>query len=164
MCDVKVRCDRCHIVRCVSLICDVTRARQVISNGLANAAKHGARAACSGDGGGAAAAIVLRATLTGDGSDLALEVLDEGPGLRGRVLAELSKEFSELPQRESDVAEPQGAAAKVHSAFNRVRSTGLGVPISARLARLMGGALSLEDRRGGPGERVCVRVCAVCLL
>ncbi len=84
---------------------------------------------------------------------------------------DLRKEFAELPNREppgrttAAVAAPVVAAAATAaasqaasarpalqaSAFNRVRSTGMGIPICVQLAALMGGSLELADRIDGPG-------------
>ncbi len=118
---------------------------QVIMNGLANAAKYG-RAR------GEPAAIELRAALAAGGG-LVIEVLDRGRGLRGRTLEDLRQEFSELPNK--DPEKPQEKLANLaESALNRVRSTGTGIPLSVKLAALMGGALELTDgyRADGTGE------------
>jgi signal transduction histidine kinase len=112
-------------------------------NGLTNAAKYG---------GGGGAGIELRAHVS-DGSELVLEVLDSGPGLQGRTLKDLGTEFAELPL----VAKPHtsvtgdGGGTAAPSAFSNVRSTGMGLPICLRLAKLMGGSLELSDRTDGLG-------------
>ncbi len=92
-------------------------------NGLTNAAKYGGS---QEDG-----AVALHARVLASG-ELEIEVLDHGPGLRGRTLAELCNEFSELPTRDPDevgavrvkpgpaLAQPQPQQVPV-SSFNTVR-------------------------------------------
>lgn len=98
-------------------------------NGLTNAAKYG-----GGGGVGpellrrgaepepAPAPIRLSARLAPGGSGLEVEVLDSGPGLRGRSLAELTREFTELPNRREEDLPPGSPATLLtsDSAFNRV--------------------------------------------
>jgi signal transduction histidine kinase len=130
---------------------DPLRVRQVLTNALSNAAKH------SGGGGGGPAGTVNLNARVGAGGALEIDVLDRGRGLRGRTLAELGTEFAELPTGEGPAAAPRGVGPGV-SAFNRVRSTGMGLPICVQLARLMHGSIALADRADGPGARV-VRGC-----
>lgn len=126
---------------------DPLRVRQVLTNALSNAAKH------SGGGGGGPAGTVNLNARVGAGGALEIDVLDRGRGLRGRTLAELGTEFAELPTGEGPAAAPRGGGPGV-SAFNRVRSTGMGLPICVQLARLMHGSIALADRADGPGARV----------
>ncbi|MFM2090744.1 MAG: hypothetical protein RLZZ127_1233 [Planctomycetota bacterium] len=68
-------------------------------------------------------------TLRGDGDGIRLEVADTGPGI------------------------PPSARERIFTAFTRLDpnapGTGLGLPIAARLAGLMGGAIGLEAAAGG---------------
>ena len=119
---------------------DPTRVRQVVMNGLTNAAKYG---------GGTPIELVARLT---DSGEILIEVLDGGRGLGGHTLEEFCAEFSGVSRGVS--APPQTAHALGESAFNKVRSTGMGIPICVRLAELMGGSLGLTDREDGPGARM----------
>ena len=91
---------------------------QVVMNGLTNAAKY-----CpDGD-----TVVALTATITAGGG-LLIEVLDSGPGLRGRTLADLSQEFpaAAAPQRVHSggpgLPTATAPARRQSSAFNRVRA------------------------------------------
>jgi signal transduction histidine kinase len=117
---------------------DPTRVRQVVMNGLTNAAKYG---------GGTPIELVARLT---DSGEILIEVLDSGRGLGGHTLEELSADFSGISRGVS--SPPQTVHATGESAFNKVRSTGMGIPICVRLAELMGGSLGLTDREDGPGK------------
>jgi hypothetical protein len=71
---------------------------------------------------------------------IVIEVLDGGPGLRGATEARLFSDFA-------GATTPSGAA---QGGTNRgVGSSGLGLPICARLARLLGGRLHVRERGGG---------------
>ncbi len=142
---------------------DATRVRQVVMNGLTNGAKYG---------GARVVELNVRETDTGE---LLFEVLDRGCGLKGRTLADLSAELTfprekaNSTRRRRPSLEPQsapvavaakppppgatttGAEIQSDSAFDNARSTRMGIPICVRLAALMGGSLSLEDRVDGPG-------------
>ena len=67
---------------------------------------------------------------------LVVEVTDCGPGLRGQTLPQLLVEFG-----------GDGGGARA----GPIRSSGMGIPICARLAELMGGSIALADRVPGPG-------------
>jgi signal transduction histidine kinase len=101
---------------------DVTRVRQVLLNLLGNA--------CKFTRGGV---VVLRVERTGAGGQgrLALHVEDSGPGLAPEQVARLFQDYAQL----------EGAAAR--------GGAGLGLSISRRLARLMGGDVEVHSR---PGE------------
>ena len=112
--------------------------------------------------------------------------------MRGRTLAELSTEFAAMmPGVGSTVSPPPSAAAAASappagggdgggggggkgggrggsggggaSAFQNVRSTGMGLPICVRLAELMGGELSLSDRTDGHGAQRHTRALSKCV-
>ena len=105
---------------------DGGRLRQVLANGLSNACKHAANVsltvtAAAGDG-------ASRGTVT-------LRILDDGPGLRGVDVNRLFDDFA--------------AAASVVGSRGAVRGSGLGLPICARLTRLLGGTLVVRDRLDG---------------
>ena len=65
------------------IVVDPIRVRQVVTNGLTNAAKYGGAAAS-----GEPAQIDVNCRLAEDGR-LVIEVLDRGQGLLGRTLADL---------------------------------------------------------------------------
>ncbi len=93
---------------------------------------------------------------------LQIEVADRGPGLRGQTMAQLMiqiqiqniviymTEFSDSYDRVG--VSPRGAH------WTAIRSSGLGIPICARLAELMGGSVTLADRTDGPGARFTLRL------
>lgn len=101
-------------------------------NGLTNAVKYGASS-------GPASAEPICVTVAvappspAGSSHLTIEVLDAGLGLRGQTMAQLTTDFGGLADGGS----------------SGVRSSGMGVPIAARLMRLLGGALNLSDRGDG---------------
>jgi len=101
---------------------DPTRLRQVMLNMLGNAVKFTARGS-----------VVLRLRRTDAGSGVRVEVADTGPGIRPDQRAQLFQDFERLG------ADAQGA----------VEGAGLGLALSARLARLLGGSLGHEDNPGG---------------
>jgi signal transduction histidine kinase len=123
-----------------SFFVDPTRLRQIVMNGLTNCAKYGSR-------GDSVTAIELNARMGGAG-ELIIEALDRGSGLQGRTLADLSSEFVVPAAVPSQGA---GEHPTLDSAFDNVRSTGMGIPICLRLAALMGGSLGLADRSDGQG-------------
>lgn len=101
---------------------DGLRLRQIVLNLLGNAAKFTPRGSIS-----------LRARPLEDGATLCIEVEDTGIGIpRDRHEAI----FETFVQAEATTA-------------SRFGGTGLGLPISARLARLMEGRLKLDDDVGG---------------
>jgi CheY-like chemotaxis protein/HPt (histidine-containing phosphotransfer) domain-containing protein len=101
---------------------DPTRLRQVLLNLLGNAVKFTA-----------SGAIHLNLRLTADGARLRADVADTGPGIPPADRHRLFQDFGRL---DSDSA---GA----------VEGAGLGLAISSRLAKLMGGALGHRDNPGG---------------
>ena len=137
----------------VQVLTDGVRVRQIITNGLTNAIKYAApsvhgpiRVLCavtsqhglhvaappSRDGGnqmsaGAAGASSASRALT-------IEVLDSGPGLRGQSESTLFADF---------------AATVPETRTGAVGSSGLGLAICNRMARLLGGELHLSDRVDG---------------
>ncbi len=105
-----------------SIRADPTRLRQVMLNMLGNAVKFTARGS-----------VVLRLRRADDGAGLRVEVADTGPGIRADQRAQLFQDFERLG------ADAQGA----------VEGAGLGLALSARLAKLLGGSLGHEDNPGG---------------
>ena len=106
----------------VSIETDPRRARQVLLNLLSNAIKFGA---------GQPIEIATRAA-AGGGVEVA--VRDHGPGIPPDDLPRVFDEFVQLE----------------HSRGEQVSTgTGLGLPISRRLARLLGGDLTAESAPGG---------------
>ncbi len=101
---------------------DPTRLRQVMLNMLGNAVKFTARGS-----------VVLRLRAAEAGSGLRIEVADTGPGIRDEQRAQLFQDFERLG------ADAQGA----------VEGAGLGLALSARLAKLLGGSLGHEHNPGG---------------
>ena len=111
---------------------DEPRVRQVLVNLLANAVKF------TGSGGRVAVTCALTAdppagaTLASDTPYLALRVEDTGVGI---APDQLERIFEPFTQAEGGLTRPRGG-------------TGLGLAISRRLARLMGGDLTVESRPG----------------
>lgn len=117
------------------VLADVVRIRQIIQNLVSNAVKftdHGE--------------ISIGAEISaddGDGHRLLVSVRDTGIGLSEDEIANL---FEPFIQGESSYARQAGG-------------TGLGLAICRRLARLMGGDVSVTSEKGGGSEfRVCVPV------
>jgi K+-sensing histidine kinase KdpD len=122
----------------VALVTDPRRLRQILLNLLSNAAKFGAgapvRVACTRLPHGAPppGRAVGRPWRERGGAEgaIVVSVTDQGPGIAPADQERIFEEFVQLP----------GGAAG---------GTGLGLPISRRLAELLGGALTLES---APGE------------
>jgi CheY-like chemotaxis protein/nitrogen-specific signal transduction histidine kinase len=106
----------------VSIHIDPTRLRQVMLNMLGNAVKFTARGS-----------VVLRLRPAEAARGLRIEVADTGPGIRDEQRAQLFQDFERLG------ADAQGA----------VEGAGLGLALSARLAKLLGGSLGHEHNPGG---------------
>jgi PAS domain S-box-containing protein len=106
----------------VTIRADPTRLRQVMLNMLGNAVKFTA-----------IGSVVLRLRRAEAGAGLRVEVADTGPGIRADQRAQLFQDFERLG------ADAQGA----------VEGAGLGLALSARLAKLLGGSLGHEDNPGG---------------
>lgn len=101
------------------LLGDEVRVRQIVSNLLANALKHGE----------GAVSVALRCTAVKAGAELTVEVADEGPGLPEAALATVFEPFRRGPDTEAE-------------------GLGLGLPIARRLARAMGGDLTARVQAG----------------
>lgn len=99
---------------------DETRLRQIVSNLLVNALRHGGR--------NVAVSATFTPALDG-GVTLDLEVSDEGPGIELEDLARLFEPFEKGDPRSDGL--------------------GLGLPLARRLAVAMGGALSCRNRPEG---------------
>jgi len=99
----------------VVVVTDPRRVRQILLNLLSNAIKFGARKP-----------IRVECRATADGG-VEVEVIDEGAGIAAADLPRIFDEFVQLAQS------PQ------------VAGTGLGLPISKRLAQLLGGTLDVES-------------------
>jgi CheY-like chemotaxis protein/two-component sensor histidine kinase len=102
------------------LIGDEVRLRQIVSNLLSNALKHGR----------GTVTVATQVTRGERDGVLTIEVSDEGPPLSDQALATIFEPF----RRGSDAAETEGL--------------GLGLPIARRLARAMGGDLLPRMRDG----------------
>jgi PAS domain S-box-containing protein len=102
------------------LVVDPTRFRQVLVNLLGNAVKF------TQQGG-----VVLRLQNAADGAALRIEVRDTGPGISAESRARLFQDFERL------------------DAPDKVEGAGLGLALSFRLTKLLGGTLSYEDNPGG---------------
>ena len=106
---------------------NVSRARQILINAVTNAVKYTPT--------GSPEPITMAAHLDATASRLVIEVTDCGRGLRGQTLKQLLVEFAG-----NGALSPRAGA---------IRSSGLGIPICARLAGLMGGRIGLIDRSDG---------------
>ena len=110
---------------------DPTRLRQILMNLTGNAVKFTARGSVS---------VRARAEERGAERRLVVDVVDTGPGMNAEQSARL---FAPFTQADSTVTRQHGG-------------TGLGLTISRRLARLMGGDVTLE--RTEPGSGSCFRL------
>jgi PAS domain S-box-containing protein len=104
-----------------TVITDPRRVRQILLNLLSNAIKFGE---------GKPITVACRAA---DEGKFEIEVTDQGTGIEPDDLARIFDEFVQLPA-------PQRSS---HS-----EGTGLGLPISRGLAKLLGGTLQVESARG----------------
>jgi len=111
---------------------DPTKVRQVLFNLLSNACKF------TQDG---TVALTVKADGAGDGGWLSFRVSDTGIGLTREQVAHLFEDFS---QAEAGTARKYGG-------------TGLGLALSRRLCRLMGGDISVESE-AGRGSTFTVRL------
>jgi len=102
------------------LVVDPTRFRQVLVNLLGNAVKFTLQGR-----------VDVRLQNAADGSGLRIEVRDTGPGISAESRALLFNDFERL------------------DAPDKVEGAGLGLALSSRLTRLLGGTLSYEDNGGG---------------
>ena len=114
---------------------DAVRVRQIVTNGLTNALKYAAPATYG------PLRVVCAAGPAAGGSDTAagpgavlIEVLDSGLGLQGQTEESLFEDF---------------AAHVPTSRTGAVGSSGLGLAICNRMARLLGGRLHVTDRVDG---------------
>jgi signal transduction histidine kinase len=110
-----------HEAERVTLETDPRRVRQILLNLLSNAIKFGA---------GKPIEVTSRPLEEGG---LELAVRDHGPGIAAEDLPRIFDEFVQLAHS-GNTAQPTG--------------TGLGLPISKRLAELLGGRLTAESTRG----------------
>jgi PAS domain S-box-containing protein len=101
-----------------TIVADLRRVRQIVLNLLSNAIKFGATKP------------VRVACRRGDDGVAVVEVTDHGPGISEENQERIFEEFVQLEQREQQ------------------QGTGLGLPISRRLAELMGGTLTLQSEPG----------------
>lgn len=99
---------------------DEMRLRQIILNLLGNAVKFTTEG-------------VVQARVSIDEDTLSIAVSDSGPGIAREDLPHVFEEFRQLA--------PQSGEAKIPG-------TGLGLPVSVRLARLLGGSIEVESSVG----------------
>ncbi|HET7457393.1 MAG TPA: ATP-binding protein [Gemmatimonadaceae bacterium] len=106
----------------VTVVTDPRRVRQILLNLLSNAIKFGRGQP-------------VRVAVTGrDDGGVEVAVIDAGPGISAPDLARIFDEFVQVHQ---------GSESPEH-----LGGTGLGLPISKRLAALLGGALEAESTPG----------------
>jgi signal transduction histidine kinase len=99
------------------LVTDAGKVRQIMLNLLSNAIKFSDRGA-----------IVVRSRLNGD--SVAVSIVDDGIGIASENLDKIFDPFWQVEQR---------------STTRRVGGTGLGLSVSRRLARLLGGDVAVES-------------------
>ncbi|MGU3538015.1 response regulator [Methylobacterium sp. A54F] len=119
-----VRSERVRLVKDVEGLPEMVRTdqeklKQILINLLSNAIKFTE-----------AGSVTLRARVVGD--RIALAVVDTGIGIPGEALALIFEEFQQV----------DNSASRAHG------GTGLGLAISHRLARMLGGEVSVESREG----------------
>jgi len=107
-----------------TILTDPTRLRQIVTNLVSNAVKFTERGGVR---------VVARLRGSGPQTALCIDVIDSGIGLPESTFESI---FDEFVQADSSVTRKFGG-------------TGLGLPISRRLARMMGGDISVES---APGE------------
>jgi signal transduction histidine kinase len=103
----------------IVLVTDAQRVAQVLRNFVSNALKF----TTEGE---------VRVTAHAAGDAVRLEVADSGVGIAPQDQARIFEDFTQV----------DGPIQK------RVRGTGLGLPLTRKLARLLGGAIELESRLG----------------
>ena len=104
------------------LVADPTRLRQILLNLLGNAVKF------TGQGG-----VAVRLARSMGGSRLRIEVADTGPGIASEERQRLFQDFERVGTETTNTSE----------------GAGLGLALSARLAKVMGGSLGYDDNPGG---------------
>lgn len=109
------------------LITDALRVRQILTNLLSNALKY------SPDSSRVQLSIVRDGTVDNAAERIGVEVRDSGPGVPPELRARVFQEFFRVRSGAIDV--PHG--------------NGLGLAISRRLARLLGGDIALSNAPGG---------------
>jgi PAS domain S-box-containing protein len=106
-----------------TILTDPTRLRQIVTNLVSNAVKFTERGGVR---------VVARMLGSGPQSALCIDVIDSGIGLPESAFESI---FDEFVQADSSVT-------------RRFGGTGLGLPISRRLARMMGGEISVASTPG----------------
>lgn len=119
-------------IAALALQTDLTAVEQILFNLVDNAAKYGRRLATA-DAAGASGELTLALARAGN-SRIALRVADQGPGLAPAMRKRLFRPFSK----------------SANEAAHSQPGVGLGLALSRRLARDLGGELSLE-RTGADG-------------
>lgn len=110
-----------------SLVTDQLRVRQILANLVSNAIKY------TPSGGHVRVSIVPSQRSTDRGKVVGIEVRDTGPGIASELHERVFDEFFRVPGNEAQVE----------------NGNGLGLAISRRLARLLGGDVTLADADGG---------------
>ena len=124
------RSRRIDVTICASptpLITDALRVRQILTNLLSNALKY------SPEGGRVQLSIVRDGAEGSAAERIGVEVRDSGPGIPAELRAKVFQEFFRV--RSGETGAPN--------------SNGLGLAISRRLARLLGGDITLSEVDGG---------------
>lgn len=117
------------------ILSDPTRLRQVLFNIVGNALKFT-------DRGGVQVTVECRCDVHDESARLRIVVSDTGPGIPAAQAARLFQPFSQV----------DGSMTRSHG------GTGLGLAISRRLARLLGGDVTLEWSEPGQGSRFAIEV------
>ena len=109
------------------IVTDPVRVQQILSNLISNAIKY------TPSGGKIRVSIVRGGPHQERGEQLGIEVRDTGPGIPPELQAKVFEEFFRV----------RGAGA------NGANGNGLGLAISRRIARLLGGDVTVADGDGG---------------
>ena len=112
-----------------SIRTDPMRLEQILVNLLSNAIRHSPEQA----------SVDVKAEAAGNGAGVAFSVVDHGPGVPPELRDRIFEPFERF--------DPQSG-----------HGTGLGLPVSRRLAEALGGTLTVEETGGGGGATFILKL------